>query len=101
MHSDKRENITRAEAGEIVAVSLNQSRTGDTLADKGVNLLLENIQSFQPVVSMAVETKTKEDLSKLSQSLAAIEQEDFACLPYRYKKPEVLGQPKIRKQGNS
>ena len=96
VHSDKRENITRAEAGEIVAVSLNQSRTGDTLADKGVNLLLENIQSFQPVVSMAVETKTKEDLSKLSQSLAAIEQED---LSFRATKDKETGQLLISGMG--
>ena len=43
MHAVKRESVVRAEAGEIVAVSLSQARTGDTLAAKGVNLLLENL----------------------------------------------------------
>ncbi len=96
MHAIKRENITRAEAGEIVAVSLNHSKTGDTLADKGVNLLLENIQPFQPVVSMAVETKTKEDLDKLSQSLATIEQED---LSFKVAKDKETGQLLISGMG--
>ena len=96
MHAIKRENITRAEAGEIVAVALNQPRTGDTLAAKGVDLLLENIQSFQPVVSMAVEAKKKEDLSKLTQSLAVIEQED---LSFRVTKDGETGQLLISGMG--
>ena len=90
MHAVKKESITQAEAGEIVAVSLNQSRTGDTLAAKGVNLLLENIKPFEPVVSMAVETKTKEDLDKLSKSLEIIEQEDLSFKVTRNKETGQL-----------
>ena len=89
MHAVKRESVVRAEAGEIVAVSLSQARTGDTLAAKGVNLLLENIKPLQPVISMAVETKTKEELDKLYQSLAIIEQED---LSFKVVKDKETGQ---------
>ena len=96
MHAVKRESVARAEAGEIVAVSLSQARTGDTLAAKGVSLLLENIKAFQPVISMAVETKTKENLDKLSQSLAVIEQED---LSFKVVKDKETGQLLISGMG--
>ena len=88
--------MVRAEAGEIVAVSLSQARTGDTLAAKGVNLLLENIKPLQPVISMAVETKTKEELDKLYQSLAIIEQED---LSFKVVKDKETGQLLISGMG--
>ena len=96
MHAVKRESVVRAEAGEIVAVSLSQARTGDTLAAKGVNLLLENIKPLQPVISMAVETKTKEELDKLYQSLAIIEQED---LSFKVVKDKETGQLLISGMG--
>ena len=77
MHSNKREEVTEAAAGDIVAVvGLNFSTTGDTLCRKGNELLLENIETPVPVISVAIEPKTKADQNKLSDCLSKLEKED-------------------------
>ena len=78
MHAMKKEAINKAEFGEIVAVTMNQAKTGDTLTTKGVDLLLEKIQPFQPVVSMAIEARSKEDVDRLTANLESIQQEDLS-----------------------
>lgn len=77
MHSNKREEISEAGAGEIVAViGLNFATTGDTITEKAHPVLLENIQSPEPVISEAIEPKTNADLPKLQETLAKLERED-------------------------
>ena len=75
MHVIKKENITKASAGEIVAVTLNKAYTGDTLAAKGQSIL-ETIKKFQPVVSVAIEPGSAEDLNKLHKVLEFLQIED-------------------------
>jgi len=66
MHANKREDIDAVYAGDIAAaVGLKGARTGDTLADEKNQILLEVIKFPEPVISMAVEPKTKQDLEKL------------------------------------
>src|SRR3989339_873140 len=77
MHANKREEIDLAQAGDIVAVvGLNFSTTGDTLARKNEEILLEKITLPIPVISIAVEPKTKADQDKLNEALAKLEKED-------------------------
>lgn len=76
MHAFKKELIAKAKTGDIVAVILNQAYTGDTLAEKGVEILLEKIKKFQPVVSVVIEANSKNDIGILSQKLEIIQQED-------------------------
>ncbi|MCP4294482.1 MAG: elongation factor G [Proteobacteria bacterium] len=77
MHSNKREEVSEASAGDIVAVvGLNFSTTGDTICRKNHELVLENIQTPDPVISIAVEPKTKADQEKLADCLAKLEIED-------------------------
>ena len=77
MHANKREEIDLAQAGDIVAVvGLNFSTTGDTLARKNEEILLEKISLPIPVISIAIEPKTKADQDKLNEALAKLEKED-------------------------
>lgn len=77
MHADKREGIEEAFAGEIVAViGLNESKTGDTLCDVNRPIVFESIEFPDPVISLAVEPKTKADQEKLSRSLSRLGEED-------------------------
>jgi elongation factor G len=77
MHANKREDIDVVYAGDIAAaVGLKGARTGDTLADEKNPILLEVIKFPEPVISMAVEPKTKQDLEKLGFSLEKLSQED-------------------------
>jgi len=77
MHANKREELTQAGAGDIVAViGLNHSTTGDTLCRKGKEILLEQILVPVPVISIAVEPKTKADQDKLSDCLERLTKED-------------------------
>jgi elongation factor G len=62
LHANKREEVDQATAGEIVAVvGLNFSTTGDTICKKGAEIILERIESPNPVISIAIEPKTKAD----------------------------------------
>jgi elongation factor G len=77
MHANKREEIDQAMAGDIVAVAgFNFSTTGDTICRKGDEIILEEIVSPTPVISIAIEPKTKADQDKLTDCLKKLERED-------------------------
>ena len=77
MHANQREEIAEAYAGEIVAlVGPKESKTGDTLADEDHPILLEQIIFPEPVISLAIEPKTKSDQEKLSYALQRLSDED-------------------------
>jgi len=77
MHANQREEIDKAYAGEIVAlVGPKEARTGDTLADETTPILLEQISFPEPVISLAIEPKTKADQEKLSYTLSRLSEED-------------------------
>lgn len=77
MHANHREDIPEATAGEVVAaMGLRETTTGDTLCDESAPIVLEPIQFPEPVISVAVEPKTKADSDKLSTALAKLAEED-------------------------
>jgi elongation factor G len=77
MHANKRERLQEAKAGEIVGVmGLKNTSTGDTLTAKDRPLLLDPIQFYEPVISVAVEPKTIGDQDKLAASLEKLSDED-------------------------
>jgi len=77
MHANKREEIAEVEAGEIAAViGLKDTKTGDTLCDEKSPVLLESMTFPDPVISVAIEPKTKADQDKLSGGLNKIAAED-------------------------
>ncbi len=77
MHANQREEIAEAFAGEIVAlVGPKDTRTGDTLADPSHPIVLEQITFPEPVISLAIEPKTKADQEKLSYALQRLSEED-------------------------
>ena len=72
MHSNNREEITEAFAGDIIALAgLKDTTTGDTLSDVNDQVVLETMTFPDPVIEIAVEPKTKADQEKMSQGLAA------------------------------
>jgi elongation factor G len=77
MHANKREEVKEVSAGDIAAVvGLKHTLTGDTLCDEKNPIILESIEFPEPVMSVAIEPKTKADQERLSQSLAKLAQED-------------------------
>jgi elongation factor G len=77
MHANKREEIKEIYAGEIAAaVGLKSTTTGDTLCDEEHPILLEVMKFPEPVISMAIEPKTKQDQEKLGLSLQRLTRED-------------------------
>jgi elongation factor G len=77
MHANHREEMKAVQAGEIVAVvGLKDTATGDTLCDEDHPLVLEAIKFPEPVISIAVEPKTKADEDRLSTSLVKLAEED-------------------------
>lgn len=77
MHANHREEIDKAFAGEIIAlVGPKETKTGDTLADENAPILLEQITFPEPVISLAIEPKTKADQEKLSYALQRLSEED-------------------------
>jgi len=77
MHANKREEVKEVSAGDIAAVvGLKSTLTGDTLCDDKNTIILEAMEFPAPVMSVAIEPKTKADQEKLSQSLAKLAQED-------------------------
>jgi elongation factor G len=77
MHANDREEIKEAFAGEIVAiVGLKETGTGDTLCDDAKPIVLEKITFPEPVISLAIEPKTKSDQEKLGYSLKRLMEED-------------------------
>ena len=77
MHSNNREELTVAHAGDIVAfVGLKETTTGDTLSDQQNPVVLERMEFPEPVIEIAVEPKTKADQEKMSQALQRLSAED-------------------------
>ena len=76
MHANTREEIQDVSAGEICAVVGLDAATGDTLADEKHPIILEKLEFPDPVISMAIEPKTKKDQEKLSQVLNKFMKED-------------------------
>ncbi|MEJ7554011.1 MAG: elongation factor G, partial [Aquificaceae bacterium] len=76
MHANSREDVQEASAGEIVAAVGMDAVTGDTLCDEKFPILLEKLEFPEPVISMAIEPKTKKDQEKLSQVLNKFMKED-------------------------
>lgn len=77
MHANQREEIREAYAGEIVAVvGLKDTITGDTLCDEGDQIVLEKITFPEPVISLAIEPKTKNDQEKMGYALQRLSEED-------------------------
>jgi elongation factor G len=97
MHSNKREEISELYAGEIGAVvGLKHTLTGDTLADEKDKVILERMEFPDPVISVAVEPKTKADQEKMSIALQKLAQEDPS---FRVHTDEESGQTIISGMG--
>ncbi len=77
MHANKREEVKSVQAGNIAAaVGLKSAKTGDTLCNEGHQILLEAIEFPTPVLSVAIEPKTKEGAERLSLALQSLANED-------------------------
>lgn len=97
MHADKREEIKEIYAGDICAtVGLKYTITGDTLCDESKPVILESMEFPEPVLSVAVEPKTKGDQDKLSVALGKLAQEDPS---FRVRVDEETGQTIISGMG--
>jgi elongation factor G len=97
MHAHQRNRVEEAKTGEIVAVmGLKETTTGDTLCDRGHPILLEPIDFYKPVMSVAVEPKTNRDQEKLTESLWKLTEEDPT---FQVKFDEDTGQTIISGMG--
>ncbi|BDY13263.1 elongation factor G [Hydrogenimonas cancrithermarum] len=97
MHSNKREEIKELYAGEIGAcVGLKSTLTGDTLCDEKEKVILERMEFPDPVISVAVEPKTKADQEKMSIALQKLAEEDPS---FRVHTDEESGQTIISGMG--
>jgi len=97
MHANKREEIKEVYAGDIAAaVGLRNVTTGDTICDTGKPVVLESINFPAPVISLAVEPKTKADQEKLGSGLAKLMSEDPT---FRVETDKDTGQTKISGMG--
>ena len=77
MHSNSREDIKEARAGDIVAlVGLKDTTTGDTLCGDDNQIILERMEFPEPVIEVAVEPKTKADQEKMGLALSRLAKED-------------------------
>ena len=97
MHSNKREEIKEIRAGDICAtVGLKFTTTGDTLCDEKHPVILEAMEFPEPVISIAIEPKTKADQDKLSVALGKLASEDPS---FRVRVDEETGQTVISGMG--
>ncbi len=97
MHANKREEIDAAYAGEIVAlVGLRETTTGNSLSEKSAPIILEAITFPDPVISLAIEPKTKSDQEKMGYALAKLLDEDPT---FRIKTNHETGQTIISGMG--
>ena len=97
MHSNTREEIKEAKAGDIVAlVGMKNVTTGDTLCDTSKPVILEKMEFPDPVIEVAVEPKTKADYEKMGQALGRLAQEDPS---FRVATDEESGQTIIKGMG--
>jgi elongation factor G len=76
MHAKKQEEISEVFAGDICAVGLRDTNTGDTLCDPAHPIVLEAIEFPDPVIQIAIEPKTKADQERLSEALQKLAKED-------------------------
>ena len=97
MHANKREEIKEVYAGDIAAaVGLKNTTTGDTLCYEDNNIILERMEFPEPVISVAIEPKTKADHEKLSSGLGKLAMEDPS---FRIRTDEETGQTLISGMG--
>jgi elongation factor G len=97
MHANKREELTEADSGNIyAAVGLKDTRTGDTLCDEKKPIILEKMVFPEPVISIAIEPKTKADVEKLGIGLQKLAAEDPS---FRMHTDEESGQTIIAGMG--
>ena len=97
MHANKREEITEVRAGDIAAaVGLKDVITGDTICDIKHPIVLESMEFPEPVISVAIEPKTKADQDKLGNALSKLAQEDPS---FRVRFDEETGQTLISGMG--
>jgi elongation factor G len=97
MHANKREEIKEVYAGEIAAaVGLKSVMTGDTICDEKAPIVLESMDFPEPVISLAIEPKSKGDQEKLGQGLAKLMAEDPT---FRVNSDPQTGQTIIRGMG--
>ena len=97
MHANKREEIKEVNAGDIAAaVGLKSVTTGDTLCDEKKPIILEKMVFPEPVISLAIEPKTKADQEKLGQGMAKLMAEDPT---FRVTTDEQTGQVVIAGMG--
>ncbi len=97
MHANKREELSEADSGNIyAAVGLRDTRTGDTLCDEKNPVLLEKMIFPEPVISIAIEPRTKGDVEKLGVALSKLAYEDPS---FRTHTDEESGQTIIAGMG--
>ncbi|WP_374087500.1 elongation factor G [Methylomicrobium lacus] len=97
MHANSREEIKEVRAGDIAAaIGLKEVTTGDTLCDQNQKIILERMDFPDPVISVAVEPKTKADQEKMGIALGKLAQEDPS---FRVKTDEETGQVIISGMG--
>ena len=97
MHANKREEIEAVYCGDIAAaVGLKETTTGDTLCSETDPIVLEKMEFPEPVISVAVEPKTKADQEKMGIALAKLAEEDPT---FRVKSDEETGQTIISGMG--
>ncbi|MFH1091641.1 MAG: elongation factor G [Pseudomonadota bacterium] len=97
MHSNKRERLAEALAGDIVGVvGLKTVTTGDTITDLDQPLVLESIEVYQPVINVAVEPKVSADLEKMTAALGKVAAEDPT---FHFRIDEDTGQTIISGMG--
>ncbi|MDY3060659.1 MAG: elongation factor G, partial [Fusobacterium sp.] len=97
MHANKREEIEAVYCGDIAAaVGLKETTTGDTLCSEADPIVLEKMEFPEPVISVAVEPKTKADQEKMGIALAKLAEEDPT---FRVKSDEETGQTIISGMG--
>jgi elongation factor G len=97
MHANKREERPTAQAGDIIAVQgLKQTTTGDTLSDPANPVILESMTFPEPVISVAIEPKTKSDQEKLGTAIQRLAEEDPT---FRVRNDEETGQTVISGMG--
>jgi elongation factor G len=97
MHANKREERSTAGAGDIIAVQgLKQTTTGDTLCDPAKPVILESMTFPEPVISVAIEPKSKADQEKLGTAIQRLAEEDPT---FRVRNDEETGQTVISGMG--
>merc|ERR1719460_3216794 len=97
MSANDREDVKSARAGDIIAIAgLKDTTTGETLCTKDDPVILERMEFPEPVISVAVEPKTKGDQQKMGEAIAKLAAEDPS---FRFKRDEESGQTVISGMG--